>query len=253
MHFHLPKPMHGWREFVGEVGIIVIGVLIALGAEQLVEAARWREQVSAGREALRDDYINIIVNAREREGEDACIRRRLSDLTIVLNDGGGILPPLGTIGNPPGRIWYPVSWDSLVASNVSVHMPRNEMLAHAQIAVQARMAENTSQQELYDWAKLYSMVGKGRKLDGAESGQLRESIAVALYRLNLLRLVAPQIEQSVLETGLLTKDDMRNAAKNLSRSKNGPNWRTICGPIQPPSGRIAEAPYDPSVQLNPLQ
>ena len=39
MHFHLPKPLHGWRAFAGEVGIIVIGVLIALGAQQLVEAA----------------------------------------------------------------------------------------------------------------------------------------------------------------------------------------------------------------------
>lgn len=25
MHFHLPKPLHGWREFAGEVGIIVVG------------------------------------------------------------------------------------------------------------------------------------------------------------------------------------------------------------------------------------
>ena len=37
MHFHLPKPLHGWREFAGEVGIIVLGVLIALGAEQLIQ------------------------------------------------------------------------------------------------------------------------------------------------------------------------------------------------------------------------
>ena len=37
MHFHLPKPLHGWRELIGEVGIIVVGVLIALSAEQLVE------------------------------------------------------------------------------------------------------------------------------------------------------------------------------------------------------------------------
>jgi type IV secretory pathway VirB2 component (pilin) len=36
MDFHLPKPL-GWREFVGEVGIIVLGVLIALGAGQVVE------------------------------------------------------------------------------------------------------------------------------------------------------------------------------------------------------------------------
>ena len=32
MDFHLPKPLHGWREFVGEVRTTVLGVLIALGA-----------------------------------------------------------------------------------------------------------------------------------------------------------------------------------------------------------------------------
>ena len=32
MHISVPKPLHGWRQFTGEVGIIVIGVLIALAA-----------------------------------------------------------------------------------------------------------------------------------------------------------------------------------------------------------------------------
>ena len=35
MRFNLPKPLHGWREFAGEVGVIVLGVLIALGFEQI--------------------------------------------------------------------------------------------------------------------------------------------------------------------------------------------------------------------------
>jgi len=26
MHVHLPKSLHGWRAFAGEVGIIVMGV-----------------------------------------------------------------------------------------------------------------------------------------------------------------------------------------------------------------------------------
>lgn len=42
MHIHLPKALHGWRDFLKEVGIIVLGVLIALGAEQGVEAVRDR-------------------------------------------------------------------------------------------------------------------------------------------------------------------------------------------------------------------
>src|SRR5690348_13077120 len=53
MHFHLPTPLHGWREFAGEVGIIVIGVLIALGAEQMVESWQWRGQAAEARTALR--------------------------------------------------------------------------------------------------------------------------------------------------------------------------------------------------------
>jgi hypothetical protein len=38
MHVHLPKPVHGWRLFAGEIGIIVLGVLIALGARQIVQS-----------------------------------------------------------------------------------------------------------------------------------------------------------------------------------------------------------------------
>ena len=57
MHVHLPKPLHGWRAFVGEVGIIVLGVLIALAAEQLVqnghEQAEARDAVRAARAVAR--------------------------------------------------------------------------------------------------------------------------------------------------------------------------------------------------------
>jgi len=56
-HPHLPKPLHGWREFLGEVGIIVIGVLIALGAEQGVEAVHHRSQVHTATEKLRAESI----------------------------------------------------------------------------------------------------------------------------------------------------------------------------------------------------
>ena len=52
MHFHLPKPIHGWREFLGEIAIIVIGVSIALVAEQVVEVAHWRSVVAEESMAL---------------------------------------------------------------------------------------------------------------------------------------------------------------------------------------------------------
>lgn len=37
MEVQKPKPWRGWREFGKEVATIVLGVLIAIGAEQAVE------------------------------------------------------------------------------------------------------------------------------------------------------------------------------------------------------------------------
>lgn len=64
MHFHLPKPLHGWRAFAGEVGIIVLGVLIALGAEQLVTIFHERSTSIDARNSVRSSSsgrVNLIV------------------------------------------------------------------------------------------------------------------------------------------------------------------------------------------------
>lgn len=55
MHVRLPKPLHGWRAFVGEVGIIVLGVLIALGAGQLVESWHVRAEANSLRATMHDE------------------------------------------------------------------------------------------------------------------------------------------------------------------------------------------------------
>ncbi len=52
MQFYLPQPLHGRREFAGEVRFIVVGVLIALGAGQLIDDWKWRGTVQAERKAL---------------------------------------------------------------------------------------------------------------------------------------------------------------------------------------------------------
>jgi len=52
MDIHKPKPWHGVREFLKEYAIIVVGVLTALGAEQLVETAHWARRVGETRTQL---------------------------------------------------------------------------------------------------------------------------------------------------------------------------------------------------------
>jgi len=57
MHIHLPRPLHGWREFVGEVGIIFSGVLLAIGAEQTIEAQHHRSQVHDAIDKLHAENV----------------------------------------------------------------------------------------------------------------------------------------------------------------------------------------------------
>src|SRR4029078_2123444 len=73
VHFHLPKPLHGWRQFVGEVGIIVVGVLIALSAEQLVETMHWHHAVDAARNSLSDEIEEKDYDAAELAIAPPCI------------------------------------------------------------------------------------------------------------------------------------------------------------------------------------
>src|SRR4051794_18866765 len=102
MHFHLPKPLHGWREFTGEVGIIVVGVLIALGAEQVVEAVHWRHQLTTERQALDNDVEGNWGAMSARQVIQPCVGRRLADLALVFerHERGEALGLVAPIGRP---------------------------------------------------------------------------------------------------------------------------------------------------------
>src|SRR5256886_17601516 len=77
MHVNIPRPLHGWRAFVGEVGIIVVGVLIALGAEQMVETLHWKRQAQDARESLRNEIADHAFTASEIVITQPCIDQQL--------------------------------------------------------------------------------------------------------------------------------------------------------------------------------
>ena len=75
MKLRIPKPLRGWREFAGEVGIIVLGVLIALGAQQLVEWANHLSQVDEMSARLRKESLE---NRDGMNFDVASVRKALS-------------------------------------------------------------------------------------------------------------------------------------------------------------------------------
>ena len=46
------KPPHGWNAVGWELLIVTLGVLLALGAQELVQGLHWRSEVRETRQAL---------------------------------------------------------------------------------------------------------------------------------------------------------------------------------------------------------
>jgi hypothetical protein len=82
------KPRHGWRAFVGEVGIIVLGVLIALSAQEAVDTWQWQQRVNQADKAFRIDLDSAVMNAYVRLATEPCLKKRLSELEAKLNEPG---------------------------------------------------------------------------------------------------------------------------------------------------------------------
>jgi hypothetical protein len=92
MDIHKPKPWRGAREFAKEIGTILIGVLLALGAEQGVEWLHGQHEVAETRKALQAEVAENAQGALFSLGEYQCHNKRLDQLMRWAT--GGAKPPL---------------------------------------------------------------------------------------------------------------------------------------------------------------
>lgn len=126
MHFHLPKSLHGWRAFAGEIAIIVIGVLIALGAQQLVENRNDRTRADDAMAALRREVAEHDFTASEIEIGRPCIDAQIDAIERRLAVGDRAPLPfhsdatfsVGYVIRIPNRIWPSTTWDSVSGTDV---------------------------------------------------------------------------------------------------------------------------------------
>jgi len=132
MHFHLPKPLHGWREFAGEVGIIVLGVLIALAAEQGVERLHERAQVRDIRSALRAELADTRARWEFMRAADACERQRLDALQKWMA-AAPAASRLSNAFNPMLWNMHSAAWDLAKISPAVEHVSLDERLVYASL------------------------------------------------------------------------------------------------------------------------
>ena len=152
MDIHKPKPVHGWREFLKEVGIIVLGVLIALSAEQTVEWFHWRHEASQAEHHLHHDARVILDDMLERLEIQKCQDGRLTlirDRLLASGANWTAMPPFYTYGPPAGstyahpmRSWPTTSWSNAVASTAAMHLADEQLDHYARIFAAAEREAN---------------------------------------------------------------------------------------------------------------
>ena len=154
MDFKAFKPVHGWRGFAGEVGVIVLGVLLALAAQQVVQDFQERADKSAFRETIDHEIgLNLFVY-EVRARQFACDTKRVADLNAWLTRArsGGEVSAI--YARSPNVITpYRSAWDTR-DSEVFNHLDAQTRQKYAEFYDELENNWSYIKSEDEDWSRL---------------------------------------------------------------------------------------------------
>lgn len=228
MRIRLPKPMHGWRAFSGEVGVIVLGVLIALGASQLVEDWQWRVQMKREKNVFQNELVNTFGNAYLRLAARPCLDNRLQEITERLNQPGTrwrAMPDKLDFGegqkdspkpyNPPfvGSTILSEGWSNALANGAVNHLPIETALHLARVYAGGNRLQDEEQHEEQAAARL-APLALDRELSADSRIRMLQDVAELQRINNRIAVVSGQIFINFFGAGLgYTWQDMRDIWK----------------------------------------
>lgn len=183
-------PIHGWRAFWGEVGIIVLGVLIALGAQQIAEGWQWRQRTDDARVALAREITNISAQQYERLIVQRCLLDRLAFLADRLERSGSewkaeqehFINPRRYLSNalpvayrPPQRDLVDSIWVNVRSDETLGHLKPDESTDIAAIYANARSVDALQIQE-QELAVALGPLARDLKLDPGDRTRMLQLI-----------------------------------------------------------------------------
>lgn len=219
----------GTRRFASEVGIVVLGVVIALWLGQIEETADWAKRRSEAHAALKVELTRAAGSAVERQWLSGCIDRRLAEVAKVLDVGAstGRLPAVRNFPQPPMRPWRSTAWDTVVASQAASRFPvetLNELASAYQTVEQLRFW-NIEEKEA--WTSLSLLEGGRRPLTPQLEIHLRDAHARAKYYARIIPLTSRQLTKDIQQAGI----DIRRSPRRPTRTNPVGFPNSVCQPM----------------------
>jgi hypothetical protein len=220
MRFEQLKPLRGWREFAGEVGIIVLGVLIALGAQQVVQRIQERKDVAQLRSAFRAELADDRARWEDMRAADRCTLQRLDAL-----ESWAANAPAGARLVRAYRImlWnmHSSAWDIAKASPAAADIPLGERLTYADLYAAIDNWREMLAEERANAVELSALLGSA---DQSESRrQIRLHVAKARIFVN---------RRSENYPYFFTRFDALRIRPDSSQLTIARNPKALCAPLE---------------------
>jgi|tagenome__1003787_1003787.scaffolds.fasta_scaffold20988866_4 hypothetical protein len=184
MNEHKSKLVQNWRELLKEWGVIVLGVLTALLAEQAVQSIEWHHKVDA---AVAD--MNSELGAGDgpqsyvRVAMHDCVTTRLNRLRETIERGDRIESRrLIDAFWLPKRTYDSLARDAATASDVASHMPHKRMLQYRIAYDVVPDLQRLADKELTDLGHLGALPATGGPIETSE--KLAELDAIEALKLD---------------------------------------------------------------------
>jgi hypothetical protein len=237
MHFHLPKPLHGWREFAGEVGIIVIGVLIALGAEQLIERLQWRDKVHETTIQLDAELHRDAASAYDWLVVSPCVDGQLQAIDAALASARQThrLQPTPAF-TPPLEIFTEDTWLNARALQVADHLSPKQVQEYSSLFFLPRDLGGSVVELHKEGAELRSLSPGYDPISPEEVSAYQRQAGRVHELLDRVELGETLLLKELSAQGIgLSAEERRNALENRK-------WAGQC--VSPPNLKRKFAPGD---------
>lgn len=180
------------RNYLREVSIVLLGVLIALALEQV--ALGWRERVRTEglRASIDEELADFAEVATLRRELQDCILARLDAIDAVLATPGAAGPWRG-VDRPPFFFTSRGAWNSDAADLLSRHFGARSYRIYGEIYQGMEEFNALSQQEQAHWIALQTLERQDKPLAGERRWRLVEAAAGARNANLLLNAIAGQM------------------------------------------------------------
>jgi hypothetical protein len=183
MRFRFFKPLHGWRALAGEVGIIVLGVLIALGAQQVAQNIQERAEARDASQAIRGELEGNMARLRSRWAVRACVEKRIYELQSLIDSAGaegGTIETPNWVGRPQFWTMQMARWQASSQAGRAALLSPDDLALYGSIYSFMANFNAAMSDEQRDWARLRTLEHL-RRLTPEVTFQLNTTLQEARY------------------------------------------------------------------------